>query len=160
MAVIVECDQLVGAMDIENNAGAEHEETYPEHAGKYRDEEPVADVREDLPLAPPGCPGVAGPETGEDREYDRQRNGDRDHLHDGLSDHHENVEGQVGHDRLVATTGPAVLPRDLRSREIADDDTAAVDRNVPRSSPGIRIALPRIAVAIMRSSLPRHFRSR
>src|SRR5690242_16976629 len=98
MAVVVECDQFVGAMDIEDNAGPEHEEADPEHAGKYRHQEPVADVGDDLPLAPPGCSGIAGPEMAENREYNCEHDGDRDHLRDGLTDHQKDFERQVGHD--------------------------------------------------------------
>ena len=58
MAVVVKRDQPVGVVDVEDDAGAEHHQADAEYPGKYRHEEPVAEVGEKLALAPPRRPGL------------------------------------------------------------------------------------------------------
>ena len=58
MAVVVECDQVVGVVNVEHHAGAEHQQPDAKHAGEHRHEEPVADVGDELALRHHGLPGL------------------------------------------------------------------------------------------------------
>jgi hypothetical protein len=58
MTVVVECDQPVGIVDVEEKSRADHQQPDPEDAGKYRHEEPVAEVGDQFALAPPGLAGL------------------------------------------------------------------------------------------------------
>jgi len=93
VAVVVEGDQLVGIVNVEDDAGGDDQKADPHGAGEYRNEEPVADVGHDLPLAPPRRAGIAGPEMLEQREDHRQHEGDGDHLLDGLAEHQGDLHG-------------------------------------------------------------------
>src|SRR5436305_6875573 len=101
MAVVVKGDQLVGIMDVEDDAGAEHEQADTEYTREHRNDEPVANVGDELALAPPRNAGIASPEMAEDREDERQPDRDRDHLFDRLAEHLDDFKGQLGHRRLA-----------------------------------------------------------
>ena len=73
MAVVVEGDQFVGIANPEHEAGAEHQQADPEDTREQRHQEPVAEVGDELALAPPGLAGIAGPEMRQHREHQRQR---------------------------------------------------------------------------------------
>jgi hypothetical protein len=100
VTTVVERDQLVGIMDLKNQAGAEREQADAEHAREQRDEEPVAEVGDELALAPPRRAGVAGPEMGQHREDQRKRQRDRHQLHDRLAEHLDDFQRQVRHPGL------------------------------------------------------------
>ena len=101
VAVVVEGNQLVGVMNLEDHPGAEHQQSDPQHAAHQRHEEPVADIGDELALAPPWRAGIAGPEMGQHREHQRQRDRDGDHLGDRLAKHLDDFQGQIGHGRLI-----------------------------------------------------------
>ena len=58
VAVFIEGDQVVGVVDVEDNAGAEHQQPDTEHPRECRHEEPVEDVGDDFALAPPRLAGL------------------------------------------------------------------------------------------------------
>ena len=101
VAVFIEGDQVVGVVDVEDGGGADHQQPDAEHPRESRREEPVDDVGDDLALAPPRPAVVAGPEMGEHREHDRQRQRDRHHLLDGRAQHHQDFQRQTRHGHLV-----------------------------------------------------------
>ena len=101
MAIVVKGDQPVGVMDVEDHAGAEHEQTDTEYAREHWNNEPVANVGDELALAPPRNAGIAGPEMAEDRKHHSQPDRDRDHLFDRLAEHLDDFKGQIGHGRLT-----------------------------------------------------------
>src|SRR6185295_14378830 len=68
MAVVVECDQFVDVVNVEEDSGANHQQADAEDARKYRHEEPIADVGNELALSPPGFTWIAGPEMREHRK--------------------------------------------------------------------------------------------
>src|SRR6266404_1236260 len=68
VAVVVKRDERVGIMDSKDDAGAEDEESNPQYARKQRNEEPVANVSNELAFAPPRFAGIAGPEMRQERE--------------------------------------------------------------------------------------------
>jgi hypothetical protein len=55
-------------------------------AGDDRYEQPIADVGDDIGLAPPGPARIARPEPGQDCEYKSQRQRDRHAAHESLAD--------------------------------------------------------------------------
>src|SRR5438270_8380977 len=102
MAVVVKGDQLIGIMDVEDHAGAEHEQADTEYAREHRNNEPVANVGDELALAPPRNAGIASPEMAKDREHHSQPDCDRDHLFDRLAEHLDDFKGQIGHVRRLS----------------------------------------------------------
>jgi len=93
--------QFVSVADIEENAGAEHQEPDPQHPCEQGDEEPVADIGDQFLLAPPRLARIAGPEMRQHREHQRQSNRDRHHLDDGLAEHLDDFQGQIRHGNLI-----------------------------------------------------------
>ncbi|MGY4282272.1 hypothetical protein ACVWXO_001492 [Bradyrhizobium sp. LM2.7] len=93
MTIVVEGDEIVGVVDIEDDACADDQEPNPHGAGEHRNEEPIAHVGDDFPLSPPRRAGIAGPEMLEHREDHRQPEGNGDHLLDGLAEHQGNLHG-------------------------------------------------------------------
>ena len=91
MTVVVECNQPIGVMDVEDKSREDHQQPDPEDAGKYRHEEPVAEVGDQFALAPPGLAGIAGPEMREHREHDGKDDRDRNDFRHRLAHHHDNV---------------------------------------------------------------------
>ena len=105
MAVVVEGDQFVGVANSKQQAGAQHQQPDAEHAREQRHQEPVADVGDELALAPPGPAGIAGPEMRQHREHERQRDRDRHHLGQGLAEHLDDFGRQVHFDRRTRNPG-------------------------------------------------------
>ena len=103
MAVVVEGDQVVGIANPEQQAGAEHQQADPEDTREQRHQEPVAEVGHELALAPPGLAGIAGPEMRQHREYQRERERDRDDLGHGLAEHLDDLDRQVHLHRVPET---------------------------------------------------------
>ena len=129
MAVVVEGDQFVGVVNFEQQAGAEHQQPDPEHAREQRHQEPVAEVGDELALAPPGRAGIAGPEMRQHREYQRQRDRDRHHLGHGLAEHLDDFDRQVH--LAPRTRNPARPPVRGQSLSVV---TARVRRSVGRAN--------------------------
>ena len=110
MAVVIEGDQIVGVANSKQQSGAEHQQADAEHAREQRHQEPVADVGDELALAPPGPAGIAGPEMRQHREQQRQRDRDRHHLGQGLAEHLDDFGRQVH---------PARVPESRLARQFA-----------------------------------------
>ena len=68
--------------------------------GEYRHEEPVAEIGDELALAPPWLAGIARPEMREHRKNHGQPDRDRNDLRHRLAQHLDNFEGQIVHGGL------------------------------------------------------------
>jgi hypothetical protein len=117
MTIVVECDQLVGLMNVEEDSGAEHQQPDAEDARKHRHEEPVADVGDEFALAPPGFARIAGPEMREHREHKAERDRDRNDPCHRLAYYLDNFHWQTGHGGLVQSGDCRGICSRLRSRE-------------------------------------------
>src|SRR4051812_19063042 len=106
-------------MDVEDEARTDDQKADPHDACEHRNDKPVADVRDDLPLAPPGHAGIAGPDMLEHGEDDRERESRGDHLRDGLAEHQGDFHGQARHCRLSCEllVPPRRTPPNLREGE-------------------------------------------
>src|SRR6476620_867850 len=97
MTVVVEGNEFVSVMNIKDYAGCQHEKPDPQYASKQRNEEPVADVGDELALAPPRRAGIAGPEMGQHGEYQRQHVLYGYHRGERLAEHFYDFQGEIGH---------------------------------------------------------------
>ena len=129
MAIVVECDQFVGLMNVEDDCGAEHQQPDAEDTRKYRHEEPVTDVGNELALAPPGFARIAGPEMREHREHQSERDRDRNDLRHRLAHHLDDFHWQTGHDGLVRSETFRGIRSRLRSRESKESTDTARGRD-------------------------------
>jgi hypothetical protein len=68
--VVVEIDQSLGAMNVVDVRGTHDHKADADKARGKRNQEPVADVRHDLALTPPGTAGVAGRPVSQNSEHD------------------------------------------------------------------------------------------
>jgi len=62
---------------------AHHHQADAHEAGGQRNQEPIADVGDDLALVPPRAAGIAGRPVRQHREHDAERDRYRDDLEDG-----------------------------------------------------------------------------
>jgi hypothetical protein len=92
--------------DSEQQRGADDQEPDAQIAREQRDDEPVAEVGEELALAPPRPPRIAGPEVAEDRETGPERERDRHGLHDGQADTVEDRDDFLDHDARLRVQPP------------------------------------------------------
>src|ERR1700741_4092775 len=92
-------------MDVEEDAGTEHQEPDPHHAAEQRHEEPIDNVGDELAPAPPRRPWIAGPEMREHREPERQQHRHGHHLLDGLTEHQDDFKGKTGHSQPFESNG-------------------------------------------------------
>src|SRR5436190_18639411 len=80
MSVVVELDQGLAAGDAEEERGPDNQKSDAQVARHERNEEPVAQIREQLALAPPGTARVAGPEQRKESECCSKRYRNRHDL--------------------------------------------------------------------------------
>jgi hypothetical protein len=85
MAVLIKRDQAVGGGDAEQNRGAGDQHADPQKPSDDRNEQPVAEVGDEVGLAPPWPAGIAGPEPGQHREHQSQRQRNRHALEKRLA---------------------------------------------------------------------------
>jgi hypothetical protein len=97
VAVFVEGDQAVGGGDVEQKRGAGDEHADAEVARDDRNEEPIAQVGDQIGLAPPRPPGIAGPKIGQHREGGGYSERDRNDLHKRLADADDECEQFLVH---------------------------------------------------------------
>ena len=97
VAVIVEGDQAVRGGDSEQQRGADDEHADAQIARDDRNEEPVAQVGDEIALVPPRPAGIASPERGEHREDGRERQRDRNVLHERLTETDQDGEQLLRH---------------------------------------------------------------
>ena len=81
VAVVVELDQAFGGGDAEQPGGAEHQQADAQIAREQRDDEPIAEIGDELALAPPGPARIAGPEVAEHGEDGAEHEQHRHELH-------------------------------------------------------------------------------
>jgi hypothetical protein len=86
MAVLVEGDQSVGSGDVKECSSANNQEADAEIAGDNRDKEPVAQIGDEVALAPPRTARIAGPELRQHSEDRSQRQRNRNALHEHPAD--------------------------------------------------------------------------
>src|SRR5206468_12005751 len=92
---------------------------------EHRHEEPVADVGNELALAPPWFARIAGPEMREHREHKGERDRDRNDLCHRLAYHLDDFHWQTGHDGLIRSVSSTDIRSRLRSCELSESiDTA------------------------------------
>src|SRR3972149_7872430 len=83
MAVLVDVHDRLGAMNVEYQRRAQRQHADTKKAREQRDQKPVANVGDDLALAPPRTAGIAGRPAGQRREYHTEDDGDRDDSDEG-----------------------------------------------------------------------------
>jgi hypothetical protein len=111
MTVVVERSQFVDLMNVEDDCGAQHQQSDAEDARKYRHEEPVTDIGNELALAPPGFTRIAGPEMREYREHKAERDRDRNDLRHRLAYYLDDFHWQTEHGDLVQSEMSGVSAR-------------------------------------------------
>jgi hypothetical protein len=109
--VIVELDQSLGSGDPEQHSGSQDQQSDTQITCKERNDEPVAEVSEQLALAPPGLARVASRIEGQDRESGAKRYGYRQDLKERDPDTVNDRCALLEHD--LQTPPPA---RDYRRR--------------------------------------------
>ena len=72
VTVLIEGDQAVGGGDAEQNRGAGDEHADAQIARDDRNEEPVAEIGDEIALVPPRRPGLQAQNTGQHGEDARQ----------------------------------------------------------------------------------------
>ena len=98
MAVLVEGDQAVGGGDVKEHGGTGDEHADAEIAGDDWNEEPVAEIGDEVALAPPGTARIAGPELGQHGEDRGKRQRDRNALHKHPTDIDDDGEKFLVHE--------------------------------------------------------------
>jgi len=93
MAIVVKGNQVVGVINLEEYAGADHQQPDPQHAPEQRNEKPVTDVGDELALAPPRRSGIAGPEWVSTENTRASAIRDGHHLDDRLAKHLDDFQG-------------------------------------------------------------------
>jgi hypothetical protein len=93
-------------MAVEQQRGADDHQADAHEARAERDQEPVADVGDDIALAPPRRAGIAGRPMSQRREHEAEGDGDRDQLEHGLAGDFEDAQefGEHGSDLSDART--------------------------------------------------------
>lgn len=79
-AVVVEFNQIVGAVNVVDVGRAHHHQSDTHKAHHQRDHEPAADAGDDLTLAPPGRARIAGRPASQQREVGANNYGSRKDL--------------------------------------------------------------------------------
>ncbi len=97
VAVLVEGDQAVGGGDSEQNRGAGDKHADAQETRDDGNEKPVADVGDEVRLAPPGTAGIAGPEPRQHGEDERKRQRDRHAFHERFADFGDERQQFVEH---------------------------------------------------------------
>src|SRR6185437_2288074 len=96
--------------------GAHHHQTDAHEAGRQWDQEPVADVGDNLTLAPPGPAGIASRPMAQQREHDAEADGNRDDLENGLAGDLQDADEFADHDSLTDAEKRSIRYRRARLR--------------------------------------------
>ena len=92
MAVLVECDQTVGRRNAEQNGGSGNEHPDAQITREHRNEEPVAEVSDEIPLVPPRLAGIARPKVRQPSKYGSERQRDRYAFYKSFADSDDKAE--------------------------------------------------------------------